>query len=146
MTVDTSGKWWKGTEISDIDEYLAALEPEGYPVTETRHAQCSCGNRTFRLMLDRDEELGQTTCGACGKVTFTGDSGEFWSEASPEPLGCECGSTLYEVGLGLSIRENTWVRWLSIGLRCARCGILSSPLDWKSDADLTNEAALRIGG
>jgi hypothetical protein len=37
------------------------------------------------------------------------------------------------------------VRWMSLGIRCTACGILSSPVDWKSDLELTDPASTRIG-
>ena len=145
MTIDTSGKWWKGSEFADVEPYLRALEPGGYPVDKVIQARCECGGTTFNLNVDQDNELAQTICVACGREAFVSDSGEHWSEASPRRLKCPSRHAEYELGLGLCIRDAEWIRWMSLGARCARCGILSSPLDWKSDLELTDPAATRIG-
>ncbi len=144
MTIDTTGKWWKGTEYADVEAYLRALEPGGYSVDRVIEAKCSCGGSVFALDVDQDNEVARTTCVACGREAFVADSGDHWSEASPRRLKCPSRHSEYELGLGLCIREAEWVRWMSIGARCARCGILSSPLDWKSDLDLADPAATRI--
>ena len=31
MTIDKSGRWWRGTEPSDLDAYLVAYTADGYP-------------------------------------------------------------------------------------------------------------------
>ncbi len=145
MTIDDTGEWWKGTEHGDIAIFLRELKPGGYAVDRVIQATCRCRSTTFKLLIDTDEELAQTVCTACGREAFVSDSEEHWKDASPTPLACPCSHGDYEVGLGLCIRENSWVRWMSIGARCVRCGILGSPLDWKSDLDLTDPAATRIG-
>jgi hypothetical protein len=146
MTIDTSGKWWKGSEFADIEAYLRALEPGGYPVHKVIQARCTCGSTVFHLEVDQEEELAQTICAACKRAEFVADTEEYLSEAAkPRRLTCPGRHDQYEVGLGLCIREGQWVRWMSIGLRCTSCGILSSPLDWKSDLDLTDPASTRIG-
>jgi hypothetical protein len=40
---------------------------------------------------------------------------------------------LYELGVAFSLFEDGEVRWITVGVRCARCGILASPVDWKID-------------
>jgi hypothetical protein len=145
MAIDTSGKWWKGTEFADIAGYLRELQPGGYPVDDVIQAQCQCGSSRFTLDVDQDEELAQTTCTSCGHEAFVSDSGDHWSEASPRRLDCPSGHTEHELGLGRCIRDRAWVRWMSLGARCVSCGVLSSPLDWKSDLELTDPAASKIG-
>lgn len=148
MTIDTTGKWWKGTEFADIETYLRELQPGGYPVHKIIQARCACGGTTFTLHVDQDEELAQTRCTACGKLAFVSDSEEHWSGASPRPMKCPSRHTNFEVGLGLCVRDGDngpWVRWMSLGTRCARCGTLASPLDWKSDLDLADPATTHIG-
>lgn len=145
MTIDTSGEWWTGTECADIESYLRELEPGGYPVDRVIQAKCPCGATHFTLLVDADNELAKTTCVRCGRDAFVADSGEHWDEAAPTSRACRCDHSECEVGLGLCIRESTWVRWMSLGVRCLHCGVLGSPLDWKSDLDLNDAAATRIG-
>ena len=47
--IDTSGKWWVGSEATDIADYLTAYKAEGYEVQETRLCKCDCGSITFEL-------------------------------------------------------------------------------------------------
>lgn len=145
MALDTGGRWWTGTEFGDIELYLKALQPGGYAVDKVVQAKCACGSTTFRLSFDQTEELAQTTCTACGKEAFVADSGEHWSSASPRSLKCPKRHTDHEIGLGLCLREGVWVRWMSVGTRCVRCGILASPIDWKSDLDINDPLAASIG-
>jgi hypothetical protein len=148
VTIDTSGKWWKGTEYADIETYLRELKPGGYPVDRVIQATCACGGTAFAIKVDQDEELAQTSCAACGKTAFVSDSGEHWSEASPRPMKCPSRHAEFELGMGLCVRDGDdgqWVRWMSLGTRCVRCGTLASPLDWKSDLDLADPAATKIG-
>ena len=144
MTIDTSGKWWKGTEYSDIESYLRELQPGGYSVDKVIQARCGCGSTIFRLNVDQDNELAQTVCVTCGRVSFVSDSEEHWAEASPRLMKCPAKHREYEVSLGLCVRDEEWVRWMSLGSRCVRCGVLASPLDWKSDLQLADPASTRL--
>jgi hypothetical protein len=144
MSIDKRGKWWTGSEFNDIAEYLRGIEPGGYAVDRVVEARCSCGRSSFFLNLDAEEELAQTVCAFCGIGTFVADSEDHWSEAQPSPAVCPCGGRMFQVGLGLCIRNGEWVRWGSPGTRCESCGILGSPLDWKSDLELSDPAATRV--
>jgi hypothetical protein len=70
MTIDTSGKWWKGSTPDDLDEYLRTLAPQeiGYSLEAFRLALCSCGSNTFALRADRDEGGAERTCNAARHV------------------------------------------------------------------------------
>jgi hypothetical protein len=58
MTIDTTGKWWKGSAPDDLDEYLRALAPQeiGYSLD------------AFRLAL-----LVGVRCTSCGVLSSYGD-------------------------------------------------------------------------
>jgi len=47
VVIDTSGKWWVGSEATDVADYLTAYKAEGYEVQETRLCKCDCGSITF---------------------------------------------------------------------------------------------------
>jgi hypothetical protein len=143
--INTSGEWWKGTGYPDVEDYLRELKPGGYAVDDVVQAGCACGGARFALDVDQDNELARTRCCVCGRVAFVVDSEEHWKEAEARPLRCPCGKEEYEVGLGRCIRDGEWVRWMSLGVRCVSCGVLASPLDWKSDLALKDAAARRIG-
>ncbi|WP_433076932.1 hypothetical protein ACQP1P_33210 [Dactylosporangium sp. CA-052675] len=53
MVIDSSGKWWRGTEASDIEGYLVEYGAGGYPVERVVHAGCAaCGGSTFEVAID----------------------------------------------------------------------------------------------
>jgi hypothetical protein len=145
VAIDRRGEWFKGTEYADLVAYLRELQPGGYPVHRVVQAVCGCGTRVFRLLVDFDDELAKTVCCGCGREAFVSDAEEHWGDSSPEALKCPCGQQAYEVGLGLCIKDEEWVRWMSVGARCVSCGVLGSPVDWKSDLDVREPAATRIG-
>lgn len=133
MTIDKSGQWWKGSDFADLAEYLRELTAEGYPADEIVQSICSCGHTLFRLKGDPDEGCVQRTRGACRAQSFIADSGEYWDEAEPVQLSCPCRGRLFEVGVAFSKRADGEVRWITVGHRCARCGVLGSFVDWKID-------------
>jgi hypothetical protein len=137
VTIDASGRWWVGSEASDVEDYLRAYKAEGYEIDETRMCRCQCGSMVFQLEADRDEGCALRTCEACHTKHFICDSAEYWGEAEPESWECsECGCKTCNLGVGFSLyepgaAEPRDVRWVSIGNRCTNCGILGSFLDWK---------------
>ena len=38
-----------------------------------------------------------------------------------------------EIGVGFTERDGGEVRWITVGRRCARCGVLGSPVEWAID-------------
>jgi hypothetical protein len=132
MSIDKSGKWWVGTSVDDLKEYLEAFSADGYRVHEFRPAKCKCGGETFEVLADDDEGCAKRTCTSCAMGQFICDSEEYWSDATPEQWKCiECGFTSANVGIGFSLYEDGEVRWLYVGERCANCGILGCFAGWK---------------
>jgi hypothetical protein len=132
VTIDTSAEWWKGSEPTDLLEYLGALEGI-YPVDAFSLAKCSCGSMAFRLEFDKSEGVARRTCSRCSQTHFICDSEEYWSEAEPQTWQCVgCSSRDSNIGVGFSLYEPDGdVRWLYVGVRCADCGILGCYADWK---------------
>ncbi|MFY9660890.1 MAG: hypothetical protein WAJ97_09730 [Terriglobales bacterium] len=132
MSIDKSGKWWIGTSVDDLREYLEAYSADNYCIHEFRPAKCKCGGETFELLADDDEGCAKRTCTSCAIGKFICDSEEYWSDATPEQWKCiECGSTSANIGVGFSLYEDGEVRWLYVGERCANCGILGCLAGWK---------------
>ena len=133
MAIDTSGTWWVGSSPEDIDEYLRAYTSDCYPVHELRLAKCSCGSVEFFLLADDNEGAAQRKCASCSETAFVCDSEEYWDEAEPEAWRCvECKGETANVGIGFSLYEGTRdVRWLYVGVRCVRCGVLGCFAGWK---------------
>ncbi len=129
MTIDKSGKWWKGSSFEDVTEYIKLYM--GYPVEQVVQSICTCGNTTFTLKVDQEEDCAQRTCTACNKSTFIGDSDEYWEDASPKKVRCPCKNTVFEIGVGFSFRDDGNIKWVTIGHRCMKCGVLGSSADWK---------------
>jgi hypothetical protein len=134
MTIDTSGKWWIGDAPSDIEEYLKELKVEGYAVDRFTQSRCKCGSFVFALNVDRENEAAMRTCAVCSLTGPIGDSEKYFDANTAEPYVCvECGSRQCNVGVGFSLYEPTGIdiRWVSVGVRCAKCGVLGCFGDWK---------------
>lgn len=132
MTIDTSGKWWVGSAPEDIEQYLIAYTADAYPVHEFRLANCACGCADFVLEADDDEGVARRRCAACEREHLICDSAERWEDGAPEQWSCECGSRHTNVGVGFSLYpEDSEIKWLYIGCRCSRCGVLGCFAGWK---------------
>lgn len=138
MAIDTSGKWWVGSSPLDLEEYLRAYSEDSYPVTVFRLAKCQCGCEVFALEADDDEGVARRTCVSCSSAHFICDSGEYWKDAQPEKFKCvECRSTTCNVGVGFSLYNDSpsAIKWLYVGERCAKCGVLGCMAGWKVGLD-----------
>jgi hypothetical protein len=134
MSIDTSGKWWVGTNPEDIKGYVEAYASRGYKMDEFRLAKCACGSGDFHLDADDTEGVAKRTCTKCSQQHFLCDSEEFAEEAEFEHWCCECGSEVTNIGVGFSLRKKDGeIRWLYVGCRCAKCGILGCFAGWKID-------------
>jgi hypothetical protein len=134
VTIDTSGKWWKGSAPEDLGEYLRALSANSYPVSEFRLSKCSCGSLRFFLEVEQDEGVARRTCEQCGAAHFICDSEDNWEPGlRPRRFKCTaCKCKAANVGIGFAMYEsNQAVHWLYVGSRCGDCGILGSMVDWK---------------
>jgi len=130
MTIDTSGRWWVGTEYADVVDYLRALTAEGHPATEVRQARCACGHTVFGLRVDRDEGCAERTCRVCGTTAFIADSADSAAEARLRAVKCPCRGKDFELGVGFAFRLDGEIRWITVGQRCTTCGVLASYVDW----------------
>ena len=134
MSIDTSGKWWVGTNPKDIKEYVETYTSKSYKMDEFRLAKCACGSVDFQLDADDNEGVAKRTCTKCSQQHFLCDSEEFAEEVENEHWHCECGSEATNIGVGFSLRKKGGeIRWLYVGCRCAKCGILGCFADWKID-------------
>jgi hypothetical protein len=138
MSINKQGKFWIGSEASDIDEYLRAYASDGYGVHEIRRCRCACGNDVFQVEASAADAVARRTCNRCGHVHFMFDSAKSWDDTEDEPqlLRCtECGATDANIGVGFSLYQEEQtkgeIRWLYIGHRCAQCDVLGSFADWK---------------
>jgi hypothetical protein len=138
MMIDTSGKWWRGQDFSDLAEYIRRFTEDGYPAGRIVQSVCRCGHMQFRLRADADEGCAQRTCAACGEKAFICDSDEYWVEARPRKVRCPCKGDVYVVGVRFSLRDGGSIRSVTVGERCVACGILGSCAEWKIDYEPTD--------
>ena len=134
MSIDTTGKWWIGSEPSDIGRFLEAYSSDGdCKIHEFRLSRCQCGSVEFALTADDDEGVAQRICTKCKSAHFICDSEEFWNDSSPEKWICiECKSDHTNVGVGFSLYpDDHEIKWIYVGCRCAMCGILGCFAGWK---------------
>ncbi len=135
MSIDTSGKWWVGTSPEDIKGYVEAYGSQSsYAVHEFRLAKCACSSVDFHLDADDTEGAAKRTCTKCSRQHFLCDSEEVAEEAEFQHWRCGCGSEVTNIGVGFSLRKKLGeIRWLYVGCRCVKCGILGCFAGWKID-------------
>ena len=136
VAIDKSGRWWLGDSVDDLKEYLIAYTEDGYPATEFRISECSCGSIEFFVAHDGEEGVARRTCVKCSAEHFLCDSGEFWDDASPRRYRCvgKCRSRVANVCVGFALAESRdGIRWINVGVRCTACGVLGCVADWKVD-------------
>ena len=144
MSIDTRGKWWKGNSEEDISEYLRAYSEN--KVKKVFISSCNeCGNKDFFVEFDWDEGVTRIICSKCKSIKYLADSEENWEGIKPRKYKCvECKSTSANVGTGFIYRDNGDVKWVYIGVRCSKCGILGSVTDWSIDYSPTSEVEKNI--
>ncbi|MEV6602412.1 hypothetical protein AB0M36_37025 [Actinoplanes sp. NPDC051346] len=133
MTLDKSGKLWRGEDFADLAECVRDFKAGGYPVTTVVESRCGeCDGRSFQVNID-EEEATQRVCLACGSVAFIGDSAEHWSEDESDSCACPCGGEEFAVAVGYALFDDGEVRWISVGLRCLKDNVLGVYADTKID-------------
>jgi hypothetical protein len=133
MAIDRSGEWWKGSSEADLDEYLREYTEDGYPVGPIVHAVCPCGGNQFRLRCDDTEGYAERRCRSCKATVVMLDSADYEDEAEPEDAQCPCGAENFNIAVGFSLTAKGRIKWISVGLRCVKDGVLGVYADWKID-------------
>lgn len=132
--IDKSGQWWKGDGSDDLKEFLVAFCAQNYGADDIRLSKCqSCDGTRFGLIVDDEEGCARRVCRSCGFAAFIADSAEYWDDASPGEAVCPCAGEDFEIAVGFSLTESGEVRWITVGARCAECGVLGGYVDWKVD-------------
>ena len=90
--------------------------------------------------------MQEIKCPKCGEKKILLDCQEIWSEAKPKLRKCAvCKlSKSHNVRVGFERRENGEVKWVYIGSRCTKCGVLASYLDWQINYSPTDEMEKNI--
>lgn len=151
MAIDKTGKWWIGSEIVDLQAYLAELTGSegGYPATVFKLVRCDCGSEEFKLR--RSADVTQRTCANCAGTAIICLEIEDWEEAIGErrakPFRCvECRFKNANVVVGFACYEGAemdGVKWHYVGVRCAGCGVLGCFNDGKIGWGPTSEVLER---
>lgn len=96
MAIDRTGKYWKGSQLSDLHEYLdvaAVFE-------KLLHLICSCGSQQFHLKADSEQGCAQATCAGCGIARQLRKSVQQRKSAELRNVECPCGGDRFEIVVG----------------------------------------------
>ena len=129
MALRKRGMWRYGDRQADIRAEITRYSKKvGYLAEHFVDATCSCGGKVFGLLLDDNAGVASRVCVACDAESHPiGDSVEYMVEAEEEEAACPCGEETFEITVGVSLYEGSEdVRWLYLGCRCPKCGLLRS--------------------
>ena len=137
--IDKTREFWHGDCAEDIIEYLDEYSEN--EIDKTVIVKCDqCGSLDFACSIDDEEGAIEVACAACGKKRMLLDSADYWEDSDPKNAKCPlCKNKLYNVAVGFVHREDREVKWVYIGNRCNKCGLLGSPGDWEVNYAPTDE-------
>lgn len=126
---------WYGTSQKDIRAEIIRYSIEnGYEATQFADAKCKCGGGVFSLLIDDNEGCAARTCVKCDDQHPIGDSEEYLDDAELFQPTCLCEAEQFEVTVGVALYEKSDdVRWLYLGCRCPKCGLVGCYGDWKNE-------------
>jgi hypothetical protein len=135
MALTQNGKFSYGDSQVDIRAKLTEYSNRnGYPAMHFADAVCSCGHRSFKLLVDDTEGAAVRECSSCKMSHPMGDSADYLADASLEQCECPCGSDDFEMTVGVALYDGSEdVRWIYIGCRCSACGLTACYGDWKNE-------------
>ena len=123
-----------GDSQSDIPEVLKKYSHDSYITEHYQDAMCSCAHKEFSLLVDDNEGAAVRICKSCKKEHPIGDSAKYLEAAELKECECPCGSGIFEITAGVSLYSgNEDVRWLYLGCRCPKCGLIACYADWKNE-------------
>lgn len=140
------GNYYYGETQNDIKESIINYSKKnGYKAEHFQDAVCLCGNKTFNLELDDDQGVAIRICNKCTNEHPIADSEEYLEEAELQPSICICEEEEFEITVGLALYENSEdVRWLYLGCRCIKCGLVGVYGDWKNEYNGYRELLSKI--
>lgn len=135
MALTKNGKFSYGESQADIRAEIADYaNRNGYPAKHFADAACSCGHRSFKLLIDDTEGAAVRECSSCKERHPIGDSADYLADASLEECECPCGSEDFEMTVGVALYDDSEdMRWIYIGCRCPACGLTACYGDWKNE-------------
>ena len=135
MALKKEGDQWYGETQADIQTELIRYSTlNGYLAQHFANAICTCGRRTFGMLLDETEGAAVRVCTACEDEHPIGDSEDYLEDAEFEECQCLCGEAAFEITVGVALYPDSEdVRWVYIGCRCSECGLTGCYGDWKNE-------------
>ncbi len=133
MTIQQSGKWWRGDGSQDFKDFLR--QAWSADVSDARFPQCDgCGCLVYRLQVVAGQGA-RRSCVACGLAHgICGSDRAFPTGAqAPPKVACECGKNQFEVAVAFERAG----RRIAVARRCLACGILDLACEWPAPADAT---------
>ena len=136
MAITKKGKWRYGESQFDIHEEITRYsKANAYVAKHFTDVVCECGNTSFRLLVDNDEDAAVRLCCRCQKEHPIGDSQEYLEDAELEECACPCKEEEFEITCGVALYKNSEdAKWLYLGCRCIKCGLTAVYADWKSES------------
>ena len=125
-----------GEDFATLAAYVKDYRAGGYDVDTVTESVCTgCGGRAFEIGVDDEAGCAERLCVACDDAVLIADSADHWSEAEPSQCECPCGGVEFAIAVGFApVGDGSDdVRWVSIGLRCLRDGMLGVYTDWRID-------------
>lgn len=121
---------------SALHESIRDYAGGDHAVDEIRDCVCACGSTLFVIGYDDDEGVAVRLCAACDREVALLDSADVL-EGSGEDMSldaaeCTCDATEFSAAVGFAMRGADVV-WVSLGLRCADCGLAGVYTDWGID-------------
>ena len=124
--------WGNTQDLHDEIRSYSALA--GDPAAHFADSVCACASRRFKLTFDDDQGVAVRRCVSCDADHAIGDSAEFLEEANLDEAQCPCGAEELEISVGVSLYgDSDAVRWLYLGCRCPKCGLVAVYGDWKNE-------------
>ena len=120
-----------GEDVEDLRAFVKALQG-GPEVHET--VVLGCGNhedeRPTWTYVEADARAGvaRRRCMQCAQSVALLDSADRWTHP---PMWCckNCGQSIAEVAVGLSVEDGEHVTWAVIAARCVECGRIDGLTD-----------------
>ena len=133
MALRKKGKYYYGDNKDDLNlELKRYAELNKYPIDENLEIKCvNCGQHSFKLFSDNDENGALCQCVNCSEDNFIKDSQEYINLNELENYECLCGNSHFYISGGLSFYQETEeARWVYVGGYCSKCGLVGNYIDW----------------
>jgi hypothetical protein len=119
-----------GDILPFIIQYQASYG--GNEIDEFRVARCVCESEAFFFSYN-EGGAARRYCPECDAEHLICDSEDYYDPAKAIYWDCrECRHPRCNLGVGFALSsDREFIRWLYIGQRCARCGLLDFCVSWK---------------